>query len=103
MLATGQVPGQQSGGPGLPADEFGPAAFAGDDSPPAGHVQVGDVEGEDFAGPGRALIQQPPQGLVPQRVFRGQEGEQLVGGDGAATGVRLPVESLPVSFQAHGR
>jgi hypothetical protein len=65
LLAAGQVPGQQPGGPGLPTDELGPAALADDHVPAAGQVQVVDVEGEDLAGPGGALIQQPPQGLVP--------------------------------------
>src|SRR5664280_462566 len=53
-------------------------------------VQIGDVEGEDLAGAGGGLIQQPPQGLLPQRVVGVEEGEQLGRGDGSGAGGRGP-------------
>jgi hypothetical protein len=55
---------------------------------PAVHRKIGDVEGEDLAGAGGGLIQQPPQGLLPQRVVGVEEGEQLGRGDGSGAGVR---------------
>ncbi|WP_425465206.1 hypothetical protein, partial [Nonomuraea diastatica] len=34
-----------------------------------GQVQVLDVEGEDFLGPGGGLVQEPVESLLPQTVF----------------------------------
>src|SRR5664280_72474 len=98
-------PSSSAGRPGPPGCCPGtwPAALADDHGPPAGQVQVVDVEGEDFAGPGGAPVEQPPQGPVPYRVLGTQEGQQVGGRDSATTGVGVPVEPVPVSFQAHGR
>ena len=52
-----------------------------------GDPNVGAVEGEDFLGSRGALIEQPPQRLVPHRMVGGQEGQQLGLGNGPGAGV----------------
>ena len=83
-----QVSGQQPGGLGLPADDLGPAALADYHGAPGSQVQIGDVEGEDLAGAGGGLIQQPPQGLLPQRVVGVEEDDEraATAGGGATVG-----------------
>ncbi len=49
-----------------------------------GTVEVGDVEGEDLAGAGSALIEQPPQGLLAQADVQAPQGGDLVWGQCAA-------------------
>jgi len=85
-----QQTGQEAGGFRFPADQLGPTAFADHHGSAVGQVQVLDVEGEDLAGAGGGLVQQPPQGLVPQRVGGGQEGQQLSLGYGPGAGVIGP-------------
>lgn len=58
-----------------------------------------DVEGEDFAGAGGGVIEQPPQCFVPRRMLGGQEGQQLGLGDGTGAGVVVAVSTQAVSFQ----
>ncbi|WP_067143972.1 hypothetical protein [Microtetraspora malaysiensis] len=55
---------------------FEGAAFGSDAGAPELRVEVFDVEGEDFLGPGRSFIQQPPEDSFPERVA--VVGEQLL-------------------------
>jgi hypothetical protein len=83
-----QQAGQQTGGCGFPTDEFGAGVFADHEGAAAGQVEVVDVEGEDFAGAGGAVIEQPPQCFVPQRMLGGQEGPHTIGASARVAGQR---------------
>jgi hypothetical protein len=65
-LPAAQQAGQQAGGAGAPVDPFGVAAFGADRGAAGVQVEVFDVEGQDFAGPGGRLVEQPPEGFLPQ-------------------------------------
>lgn len=53
-----------SGG-GFPANKFGASVFAQHDGSTVRQVKVGEVQSEDLAGAGSAVVQQPLEGLVP--------------------------------------
>src|SRR5664279_2622045 len=72
-FAAADEAGQQVGGAGAPVDPFGVAALGADRCAAGVQVEVVDVQCQDLAGAGGGLIQQPPQGLLPQRhVLAGQ-------------------------------
>lgn len=93
--------GQEAGGLGLPADQLGPASLADHHGPPAWQVEVGDIEGQGLVGSRCGLIQQPPQGLVPQRMVGTEEGDQLVGADGPGSGVGVAAGSSGAKRPGH--
>jgi hypothetical protein len=76
------------GGVGVPVDLAGDAAFACYDGCLGVQVEVGEVQAEQLAGPGRGVVGQAPEGLVPQRdVTAAPQDLQLAGGDDPAVGV----------------
>ena len=63
--AVVEVATEQVGGVGVPVDLAGLPAFADHDSGLGVHVEVFDVEFEDFFCSGGGVVKQPPQGSLP--------------------------------------
>jgi hypothetical protein len=66
--------------------------------PPVGQVQVLHVQGQQLVGAGGTLLQQPPQGSLPQLDPTGKHPLELAAGEGPGA-----VDPLPASLQGIGR
>lgn len=86
----------------LPADEFGLAAFADDRGAAVGKVEVLDVEDQDLVGSGGGLVEEPPEGFLPQRMIGVEERSQFDFWDGSAPVAGGLVGPEAASFQAGG-
>lgn len=85
VVPPGGEPGEQVGGVGVPVDGPGDAALAGYGGGLGIQVEVGEVQAEQLAGPGRGVVGQAPEGLVPQGdVTPAPQGLKLAGGDDPA-------------------
>jgi hypothetical protein len=67
--------------------------------PPVGQLQVLHIHGQQLVGAGSRLIQQPPQGPLPQRkIPAGKQPLQLTAGEGPG-----PVDLFAATLEAIGR
>jgi hypothetical protein len=67
--------------------------------PPVGQVQIRHVQGQELVGAGGGLIQQPPQGSLPQReITAGEQPLELAAGEGPGA-----VDLDAVTFKVAGR
>jgi hypothetical protein len=96
---AGQQAGEQLGRPGLPEHPLDRATLAADPGPPVGQIKVRHVQGQQLVGASGGLIQQSPQGSLPQRkIAAGKQPLQLTAGEGSGA-----VDLNAATFKVAGR
>jgi hypothetical protein len=95
---AGQQAGEELGRAGLPEHPLDRAALAVDPRPPVAQIQILHVQGQQLVGAGGGLIQQSPQGSLPQReIAANKQPLELATGEGPSA-----VDPLPATLQAIG-